>query len=231
MEDALQHYHLALSSVKTVSNHDHDDLATPGVFLRHFLLFVFDICLSTSGDTEGTNTWPIHLDNLRQSAILRHQLHGPEPHAYLLWYICELDMYACLLGSGTCDFMRTIISHNMLPPLEQQIPLSMPSTPVVLLPEESTIFPDIFALREVVVIQTAKLAQAAQSFRREALEIRVITPGTMAMWQASVSQLQNELSTYWTQAYPHYLGLENAQAGEQLPSRVRYVFEHVSLAF
>ena len=182
-------------------------------------------------DESGDNDmWTIHLSHLQRIATLRHDRFGYEPHAYLLWCICELDMYACLQGSGHCDFVRTILQNNMLPPLDQQVPLAVSSFSGAYQIDETTTFPDILALNQAIVLQTAKLAQIAQSFRNEAAEGITVPPSTAARWQATVSQLQTELSTFWTQAYPRYLDPDDLRTSEKLPSRVRYVFEHVSLA-
>lgn len=225
----MQHYHQALSAQTTASSPD--ELLSGGVFLRHFLLFIYDICIPMRDDSGDTDMWTIHLSHLQRIATLRYERFGYEPHAYLLWCICELDMYACLLGSGNCNFVRTILQHNMLPPLDQQLPLVVASLLGTYLANETSTFPDILALNQAIVIQTAKLAQIAQTYRNEAMDSDKISPGTTARWQAGVSQLQNELNAFWTQTYPQYLDSEDPRAaGEELPSRVRYVFEHVSTA-
>ena len=118
--------------------------------------------------------------------------------------------------------------HNMLPALELQIPPLTSDSIAPYLANETSVFPAILALRQGVLIQTAKLAQAAQSFRHEAAGQTSVSPGSYARWQANVSQLQSELTLFWVQAYPEFLKPESAQAGHNLPSRVRYVFEYVS---
>lgn len=173
--------------------------------------------------------WRIHLNHLQQIATLRHDRAGRDPHAYILWSICELDTYACLLGSGNCDFFRTILQHNMLPPLDQQIPLPAPSLASPYFPDEMSTLPRILSLNQGVLVQTAKMAQAAQRFRAEATSREVVSPGQYARWQASASQLQSELASFWVSSCPEYLDPENPQSAEDLPSRARYVFKHVSL--
>lgn len=222
----MQHYHQAVSTMGSASTND--DLSSDGVFLRHFLLLIFDLCFTIPHDTGATDTWTIHLSNLQQSALLRHQLHPSEPYGYLLWRICELDMYACLLGSGNCDFLSKLLRCEMLPPLEQQIPLAIPSLPVPYLANEANTFPDILALNRAIVIQTANLARLAHEFRQEASMADVAPPNIMARWQASVSQVQHDLITYWMQGHPQYLDADNPRTAEQLPQRVRCVYEHVS---
>lgn len=224
LEDALQHYQSALSVAATPTTPD--DLLSDGVFLRHFLLFIYDICVPMEADHGGDVMWAQHLNHLRSIAVQRHQRLGREPHGYILWTICELDMYACLLGSGSCEFVKTIMQHNMVPPLEQQIPAA-PSSPY--LQNEAQLFSVIQRLNEGVVLNTIKLAQLAQQCRLEAASIARSSPGAHARWQSSVSRVQTDFMTFWSHSYPDFLGPESPQAGYNLPSRVRYVFEHAFL--
>ena len=225
LEEAIQRYTRALSAMTASSS---DDLLSDGVFLTHFLLFIYDICIPMQSDNGGADMWASHLHQLHRIATSRHERLGHEPHAYILWSICELDMYACLLGSGNCEFVRTVRQYNMLPPLDQQIPSLDPSVSSPYLANEASFFPSILALDRGLVIQTAKLAQSAHMFRNEAANSNSVSPGVYARWQARVTQLQSELSTLWIQSYPGFLDPESPEAGQKLPSRVRYVFEHVS---
>lgn len=225
----MQHYHQALSAQSTSSSPE--EFLSSGVFLRHFLLFIYDICMPIPDDSGGSDMWTIHLSHMQRIATFRWERLGYEPHGYILWCICELDVYACLLGSGNCDFVQTILSHNMLPPLDQQIPLVAPSVSGSYLADDLSTYHDILALSQGIVIQTAKLAQMAQTFRNEAMMTDPVAPGTTGRWQAAVSQMENELDTVWTQAYPHYLNPNDPRAAEKLPSRARYVFEHVGVAY
>ena len=203
MEEALQHYHRAISPQSAAATHD--ELSSDGTFLRHFLLFIYDICLPMQNEEGGADMWAIHLKNLMRIATERHERLGSEPYGYILWSICELDMYACLLGSGNCEFVQTMLQHNMLPPLEQQIPHAAASLSGPYLGNEMAIFPTILNLNQGILIGTVKLAQTAQSFRHEAASRSSVSPGQYARWQVRVSQLQSELSSFWQQAYPEFL--------------------------
>lgn len=173
--------------------------------------------------------WEQHLNHLRQIATHRHERLGREPHGYVLWSICELDMYACLLGRGSCEFFQTALQLEMIPSLEHQIPTSC-SQSEPYSAGEARIMPTLLHLNQGVLIHTAKVAQVAQRCRAEAAARQApASPGTYARWQASVSQVQNELLTFWNRSWPEMLGPEAPQAGYGLPSRARYVFEHVSI--
>lgn len=115
----MQHYQLALATHTAALSAD--DLASDIFFLRHFLLLVYDICLSTSLESIG-NMWLGHLRHLQRIALLRREQNHNEPLAYVLWTICQLCVDACLLGAGTCEFFHTMMSSNLLPPVELQLP-------------------------------------------------------------------------------------------------------------
>jgi len=226
----MQHYHSALSTSATPTTPD--DLISDGVFLRHFLLLIYDICVPMAAEEGGAGMWAEHLKNLRMIAVQRSERLGREPFPFILWALCELDVRACLLGGGTCDFMQTVIQRNMLPPLELQIPTLGPSMPGPYLPSEANVFPSILNLNQGVTVHAGKLAQLAQRCRAEALSPGRSTSDVYARWQAAVSQVQNELLSFWAQNYPEFLGpQESPQAAFNLPFRVRWMFEHVSSAF
>ncbi len=239
VDAAHSHYGQALQSQSGTTSPD--ELLSNGAFLRHFLLFVYDVCIPMQHDESTTNMWAIHLNHLQSIAVMRHNTLGPEKHGYMLWTICELDVYACLLGSGDCSFVRTITKEHMMPGLEQQIPELATSHTGPFLPNEVTIFPTILALRHGILMRLAKIAQTAQMFRQEAANAGRVSPGSYARWQSAVSQLQAELVSFWTQAYPPFLvghqyntwsptankqqGPESPHAGRDLPPRPRQVFE------
>ena len=172
--------------------------------------------------------WAMNLNHLKQIAIQRHERLGGEPHGYVLWSICELDMYACLLGKGNCDFFYTIMQRQLLPSLDQQIPQHASSPLGPYFAEEAPMFPAILAMNQSVMIRTAQMAQMAQKFRTEAANHSFVTADTYARWQASVARFQIELRSAWEHNYPAYLSGDSLRVGQTLPVRVRYVFEHVS---
>ena len=193
----MQHYHKAISARASTSSTD--DLLSDGVFLSHFLLFIYDICIPTPNAASDANMWAIHLQQLLQrTAVLRQDNLDPTRHGYIIWTLCELDMYACLLGSGSCDFFQSIVRTSMLPPLEEMIPqTASPLSSGRYLDIEAAFFPTILTLYQGVLIQSANVAQMAKTFRDEAAMQILVSPDLYAKWQVSVSQLQNELSTFW----------------------------------
>jgi hypothetical protein len=235
MEESMQHYHQALSVHTSASGTPHD-LLSDGVFFRHFLLFIYDICIPMQTDPSlgdifggGADMWAEHLSHLRLLALQRFNYHhGSEPHAHLIWTICELDMYACLLGCGNCDFVQTVLSNNMLPPIQRQIPPSTIPNTCPFLPTEKQIFPSVLRLNEGIVLRTAKIAQTAQMIRNETFELdgRPIPGQVYARWRAAAEGLNVDLQSFWNAAYPK--SLSGGSDLEGLPMRVRVVLENVS---
>lgn len=171
--------------------------------------------------------WAQHLNRLRHIAVARQEPSGTR-YGYALWLTCELDIHACLMGSGSCDFTQAILQENKLPPIEQQIPFHGLSTTGSYLPFEATCLPAILHLRQGLLFLTAKLAQLAQVCRIEHAGSAPVAPATYAYWETSVQHLQTEISRHWTKTYQDLLGSDAIQIASNLPPRARHVFEHVS---
>jgi hypothetical protein len=202
VENALQHYHQAISPQTAASSAE--ELSSDGTFFRHFLLFVYDLCTPMRNEEGGADMRAIHLNHLRRIAIERHRRLGREPHGYVLWTICELDLYVCLLGNGNCEFVQTLVDSNMLPPPDQQVPPAITSLSGPYLASEASIFPQILSLKQEIFLHTVKLAQMAQKLRLEAAGVSSIFPGQYASWTAAVSRLQGELLSAWSNACPEF---------------------------
>lgn len=244
LTEAMQHYHqaLAVSSTTTTSNIN-NDLLSDGVFFRHYLLFVYDICIPVQSDDAGTDMSAEHLDHLRRIAVHRHHhFGGREPHAYTIWSICQLDVYACLMGSGSCEFVQTIVRNHMLPALEHQVPSY--DTPggggggAVLPPHESSIFPAILRLHEGIILRAARIAQIAQMLRGEYSAVvhncsinnhnyihndndSKQNPSSSSIpipqekylrWIAIITQARTDLHEFWLRALPGYLASSSSSS-------------------
>jgi hypothetical protein len=223
LEEAIEHYDRALSAQRPASSAD--DLLSDGLFLRHYLLLIYDICMPADANDTGAGMWVDHLQQLIRLTQNRSARFGKEPHAFVMHSICAFDTYACLMGHGNCDYFRTVFTQNIVPTLSAAL---SPAPQRTGWSNEAHTHPIINSLMRGVMIHTAKLAQAAQQFRREAAERTTVSPGRCARWQAQVFQLQTELGNFWTQTYPEFLEKDSPMAGQVLDVRMRYVFDHVS---
>ena len=225
LEEAIEHYDRALSAQTPTTSAE--DLLSDGVFLRHYLLFIYDICMPVNASDAGAGMWVDHLQHLVRLTQSRVARFGKEPHAFVMHSICAFDTYACFMGNGNCDYFRTVLAQQIVPPLGAALtPMSQQRHAAS--PNEARTYSIIMNLVRGVMIHTAKVAQAAQQFRREAAERTTVSPGRCARWQAQVFQLQTELGNFWAQAYPDFLEKDSPMAGQALDVRMRYVFEHVS---
>jgi hypothetical protein len=229
LEEAIEHYDRALSAQSpTPSN---SDMLSDGVFLRHYLLFIYDISMTVDASNAGAGMWADHLKHLVHLTQNRVAHFGKEPHAFVMWSICSFDAYACLMGNGDCEYFRTILEDHILPSLGTAMSLTASprttTTAATAWPNQAQVFAVIMNLIRGVLIHTSKIAQAAQKFRAEAADRASVSPGHCASWQAQVFQLQSELSNFWTHAYPDFLDKDSPAAGRSLDPRIRYVFEHV----
>lgn len=224
LAEAIEHYDRALSAHTPTPSAD--DMLSDGVFLRHYLLFIYDICMTVDANDAGSGMWVDHLRHLVTLTRNRVAKFGKEPHAFVMHSICAFDTYACLMGNGNCDYFRTVLAQQIVPPLGASLaPASQRGHNVW--PNEAHTYPIIMNLMRGVMIHTSQLAQAAQQFRREAAERATVSPGRYARWQAQVFQLQTEMNNFWQQAYPEFLEKDSPMAGQALDVRMRYVFEHV----
>jgi hypothetical protein len=228
LEEAIEHYAKALSAEKSASNAD--ELLSDGVFFRHYLLFVYDICMNSKTDGAGEGMWAQHLDSLRHLAQQRFHRNGMETHPYLIWSICVLDVNASLMGHDNCGFIRAMMDANMLPPVGQGLPTSGFGSPDPCSSSEAHLLPAIFALNRGVIFHAAKLAKLAQDIRNEvSTGTMPASPGRYARWSAAVSQTQGQLFAFWTEGCPVFLENNPLSAARQLTPRTRAIFEHVSL--
>jgi hypothetical protein len=225
LEEAIEHYDRALSAQTPTSSAS--DLLSDGVFLRHYLLFIYDICMTVDASNAGAAMWVDHLQHLVRMTQNRVAHFGKEPHPFLLWSICSYDTYACLMGNGNCDYFRTVLAQQILPSTGSALTASAPQHGNTTWPREAHTHPVILNLVRGVLVHTAKLAQTAQQFRREAADRTTVSPGRCASWQAQAFQLQTELSNFWMQAYPDFLEKDSPVAGQTLDLRIRFVFECV----
>lgn len=225
LEEAIEHYDRALSAQTPTASTS--DLLSDGVFLRHYLLFIYDICMTSDASNAGSAMWVDHLQHLLRLTQNRVAQFGKEPHAFVMWSICSFDTYACLMGNGNCDYFRSVLAQQIIPPLGAALTPSASQLGSAAWPNEAHSYPIVMNLIRGVMVHAAKLGQAAQQFRCEAAERTTVSPGRCARWQAQVFQLQTELSGFWMQAYPDFLEKDSPTAGQALDLRMRYVFEHV----
>ncbi|KAJ5142045.1 hypothetical protein N7526_003040 [Penicillium atrosanguineum] len=198
--DALQYYQQAFPSLQT-SLRNSDDLVSDGLFLTHFLLLIYEVA---AAEPHGSNLWSHHISRLLHIAFLRRSKFGREPHPFILWWICHIDLYALLSGAGTGEFVRAVIDHQMLPTSECLLYPSVPEGYSMIYPEEHDSLPvmmrlyaDSFTLAAQLGFLAAqlrqdKLSQPFAEFNKRSKEIASLRQAFARLWETP------EI-TYWSQ--------------------------------
>ncbi|KAJ5224132.1 transcriptional regulator family: Fungal Specific TF [Penicillium chermesinum] len=112
--DALQYYQQAFPSLQNSIRND-DDLVSDGLFLTHFLLLIYEVA---AAEPHGSNLWSHHISRLLHISFLRKAHFGREPHPFIIWWVCHIDLYALFSGAGNGEFVRSIMDNQMLPGYE-----------------------------------------------------------------------------------------------------------------
>ncbi|KAJ5582756.1 hypothetical protein N7535_001376 [Penicillium sp. DV-2018c] len=161
--DALQYYQQAFPSLQ-VSIRNNDDLVSDGLFLTHFLLLIYEVA---AAEPHGSNLWSHHISRLLHIAFLRRDKYGREPHPFIIWWACHIDLYALFSGAGTGEFVRAVIEHQMLPGSECLLYPSAPEGYSVIYSDELESLPVIMRLYHDTFRLAAQLGLLAIRLRHD----------------------------------------------------------------
>ncbi|KAJ6092919.1 transcriptional regulator family: Fungal Specific TF [Penicillium sp. IBT 16267x] len=190
--DALQYYQQAFPSLQT-SLRNSDDLVSDGLFLTHFLLLIYEV---SAAEPHGSNLWSHHISRLLHISFLRRNHFGREPHPFIIWWICHIDLYALLSGAGDGEFVRAIIDHQILPGSECLLYPSVAEGFSVIHPEEHDSLPvmmrlyaDTFRLATQLGFLGAQLRREKQTlpiaeFDQRTKEVRDLRQAFGRLWEA-----------------------------------------------
>lgn len=120
-----------------------------------------------AAEPHGSNLWSHHISRLLHISFLRRSKFGREPHPFILWWICHIDLYALLSGAGTGEFVRAIMDHQMLPASESLLYPSAPEGYSVVYPEEHDSLPVLMRLYADTFSLAAQLGFLAAQLRRD----------------------------------------------------------------
>ncbi|KAJ5678612.1 hypothetical protein N7462_006856, partial [Penicillium macrosclerotiorum] len=191
--DALQYYQQAFPSLQA-SLRNNDDLVSDGLFLTHFLLLIYEVA---AAEPHGSNLWSHHISRLLHISFLRRSKFGREPHPFILWWICHIDLYALLSGAGTGEFVRAIMDHQMLPGSECLLYPAVPEGYSVIYADEHDSLPAIMRLYAETFTLAAQLGSlasqlrqnkqsaSASEFNQRSKEIGSLRQALARLWEAS----------------------------------------------
>lgn len=215
--DALQYYQQAFPSLQ-VSLRNNDDLVSDGLFLTHFLLLIYEIA---AAEPHGSNLWSHHISRLLHIAFLRRAKYGQEPHPFILWWVCHIDLYALFSGAGTGEFVRAVIDHQMLPGSECLLYPSAPEGYSVIYSDEHESLPVLMRLYHDTFRLAAQLGFLAIRLRHDR---RNLPFEEFDKRSHELSDLRRAFGRLWESpdvAFVH-------QHQDNLPRRSREIMQQVS---
>ncbi|KAL9109290.1 MAG: hypothetical protein Q9227_006045 [Pyrenula ochraceoflavens] len=223
--EALQHYHEVTSALQS-SLRSAQDLSSDGTFLTHFLLLLYDIA---AAEPSTHNLWSQHLAQLLRIVLLRREAFGGEKYPFIIWSICNIDMYALFSGAGEGGFVGTMLESEFIPPPSFHLcPLGADGSSVVY-GEETETMPTVLQFNYDVTILAVRLGLLAKELREEFSE-QHFTADMLAqgghfdtrLSQSRVQELQDAFRSLW--ANPSVRVLE--KRSHPLSGRPRQILEH-----
>lgn len=141
---------------------------------------------------------------------------GTERYPYIIWFVCNIDLYALISGAGKGEFLKAMLENNMLPDSKCQLYPLASSGYSVIYPEENATLPHILQLYYDTFVLASRLAFLASDLR----DVPSPTGGS-SKW---LYEIRGHLQQLWNSADNHYL----CQNMEALPQRPREIFQNVS---
>lgn len=178
------------------------------------------------------------MSRLLHIAIMRRVTFGRERFPFIIWWICNVDLYALIGGAGTGEFVGAMINGNMLPGPEHILYPTGGDGISVIHPEEQESLPTILQLSYDTFLAAANLGFLAAEARNEMLgSAAFVGSGTSTstmpyaimgfspseQWHQEVLALQQRLRMLWES--PEALFLMRHR--NSLPKRSREVLEQV----
>ncbi|KAI9832370.1 MAG: hypothetical protein M1819_004358 [Sarea resinae] len=244
--DALQHYDQALPSLKSTMK-GKEDLSSDGPFLTHFLLLIYEVISGNlplqdcetdwvqilAADQGASNLWSGHLEHLLRITLLRHDRFGHEPYPHLIWWLCVMDVYASLSGTGHGEYIHTLLANNLVPSPKETLHLETLSRKNQISQEEFDLLYSISAFQRKIVLLAARVGRLAGKFRNEESQERsvdgdqgVYGHDQRMLMGGQVSQLQEELRRSWATEKPHWLLDPDWLSFERLPRQAQVLLNH-----
>ena len=106
-----------------------------------FTLFLLTQMQVAAAEEAGSNLWSHHMARLTQISLMRISQFGSEHYPYIVWLVCNIDLYALLSGAGTGEFLKAMLDNNLVPSSVSQLYPVAPSGHSVIYPEEHDTLP------------------------------------------------------------------------------------------
>jgi len=84
--------------------------------------------------------------------LMRREVFGGERYPFIIWWVCNIDLYAAMSGAGTGEFVGTMLKNDMMPPPSFHLyPLGIDGSSIVYGDETETL-PMILQLNYEVTV-------------------------------------------------------------------------------
>ncbi|PLB46978.1 hypothetical protein P170DRAFT_466345 [Aspergillus steynii IBT 23096] len=217
--DAPQYYHRALAAVQTHPSGD-DDLLSDEVLLTHFLLLVYEVA---AANLDGLQIQSYVTSRLLHIVHSRQSTYGIERYPFILWWVCYIDVYNLLGGTGTGEFAKAVIEGHLLPTAESFFCPVSPETSCLLYPEERD---NLFMISRLHH-DTLMLAVRSGLFAADMRKHQVSYPDAHMDARQGAEELRNQLRGLWFSPEMRFL-MDNRHL---LQERLQYLLQQTLILF
>lgn len=160
------------------------------------------------------------MSRLLDLVFLRVQTFGNERFPYIVWWVCNIDLYALLSGIGRGEFLAAVIESHMLPGPESQLYPVTPDGRSVIYSNEQNILPAVLQLHHETFILATRLGFLASEFRHGNDSM---SPNGFPHNSTKLYALRDRFKSLWGSSTAEYL----VQQMNQLPQRPREMMQNV----
>lgn len=178
--------------------------------------------------------WQSHIQQLLRIVTIRRHANGPEPHAFIVWFTCMVDVIAMLSNAGTGTFLDGILETRSLPAPHECLPPLVPGHRQIIYPEEEGYFPGLLRLNQEVVFAAVQVGKLASNLRKEDEQRRsneLMPPVSETAYimdcERRVQDIHSTLSNNFGIWCNRYTDTWTRCGSVLLPPRVQGVCEHV----
>lgn len=149
---------------------------------------------------------------------------GSEHYPYIVWLVCNIDLYALLSGAGTGEFLKAMLDNNLLPSSGSQLYPVAPSGHSVIYPEEHETLPSVLHFNRETFLLASRLAFLAADLRRsDDYTGSPRSPNQAFDPKRRLYEIRDSFHRLWDNPQARYL-CENMKV---LPQRSREVLQNV----
>ncbi|KAE8163156.1 hypothetical protein BDV40DRAFT_299691 [Aspergillus tamarii] len=193
--------------------HHSDNLLSDGLFLTQFLLLIHEAMAAKS---DGPSLWSHHISRMLEITFLRQSAFGVERFPFVIWWICNIDLYALLSGAGTGAYVKTVLESDLLPwPGSLLSPIGPHGSDVIYSHEPDNLtlllqlYMDMFGLAVQLGLTIADMKKLGASY------------------PYSPINLHEDFSRLWDSSDVRFW----AENQTRLPKQLQNIFEQINLLF